>query len=223
MQCSLHCATSAAFFIHIVLKYYSDIIMSAMASQITGVSIVCSIVCSDADQRKHQSSTSLAFVMGILQWPMDSPHKKPVAQKMFLFVDVIMKMITKIGVVFWVVVSQYRIICSKRILYSNLTKSRLPITYYTVFIITVVLSANFQNDFAIGCPGQDFVRFEFKISFGRISYTATALTHCWFRSSLTAFWRHVVIKNYDLLKVRLSKTSLCAIFIGGTNSIVQEL
>ena len=36
--------------------------MSAMASQITGVSIVCSTVCSGANQRKHQSSASLVFV-----------------------------------------------------------------------------------------------------------------------------------------------------------------
>ena len=39
--------------------------MSAMASQITSVSIVCSINCSGADQRKHQSSASQAFVRGI--------------------------------------------------------------------------------------------------------------------------------------------------------------
>ena len=37
----------------------------AMASQITGVSIVCSPVCSGANQRKHQSSASLTFVRGI--------------------------------------------------------------------------------------------------------------------------------------------------------------
>ena len=43
-------------------SHYSDVIMSAMASQITGVSIVCSAVCSGADQRKYQSSASLAFV-----------------------------------------------------------------------------------------------------------------------------------------------------------------
>ena len=36
--------------------------MSAMASQITGVSIVYSTVCSGADQRKHQNSASLAFM-----------------------------------------------------------------------------------------------------------------------------------------------------------------
>ena len=40
--------------------------MSAMASQITGVSIVYSTVCTGADQRKHQSSVSLAFVGGIV-------------------------------------------------------------------------------------------------------------------------------------------------------------
>ena len=48
--------------------HYSDVIMSVMMSQITGVSIVCSTVDSDADQRKHQSSASLAFVRGIHRW-----------------------------------------------------------------------------------------------------------------------------------------------------------
>ena len=57
--------------------------MIAMAYQITGVSIVCSIVCAGADQRKHQSSASLAFV-----WVV-SPHKGPVTRKMFQLDDVI--------------------------------------------------------------------------------------------------------------------------------------
>ena len=43
--------------------HYSDVIMSVMASQITSASIVCSTVCSGADQRKHQSSASLVFVI----------------------------------------------------------------------------------------------------------------------------------------------------------------
>ena len=43
-----------------------------------------------ADQRKHQSSVSLAFVRGIHWWPVNSPHKWPVTQKMFPFDDVIM-------------------------------------------------------------------------------------------------------------------------------------
>ena len=40
-------------------------------------------VYSDADQRKHQSSASLAFVRGSHRWPVNSPHKWPVTQKCF--------------------------------------------------------------------------------------------------------------------------------------------
>ena len=61
-----------------------------IASQITGVSIVYSTVCSSADQRKHQNSASLAFVRGIHRWPVNSSHKGPVKLKMFPFDDVIM-------------------------------------------------------------------------------------------------------------------------------------
>ena len=65
--------------------HYSDVIMSAMASQITGVLIVCLNVCSVADKRRHQSSMSLAFVRGIHRWLVNSPHKGPVTWKMFPF------------------------------------------------------------------------------------------------------------------------------------------
>ena len=44
---------------------YSDVIMTTMASQINSLTVVYSTVYSDADQRKHQSSASLAFVWGI--------------------------------------------------------------------------------------------------------------------------------------------------------------
>ena len=64
---------------------YSDVMMSAIRSQISGVSIVCSIVCSGADQRKHQSSASLAFVRGIPRWPVVYPHEGPVTRKIFPF------------------------------------------------------------------------------------------------------------------------------------------
>ena len=46
-----------------------------MASQITSLTIAYSTVYSDADQRKHHSSASLAFVRGIHQWPVNSSHK----------------------------------------------------------------------------------------------------------------------------------------------------
>ena len=42
-----------------------DVIMGAIASQITSLTIVYSTIYSDADQRKHESSASLAFVRGI--------------------------------------------------------------------------------------------------------------------------------------------------------------
>ena len=85
-----------------------------MVSQITSLTIVYSSVYTDADQRKHQSSASLAFVRGLFQnnhddlikwkhfpryWrfvrgihrsPVNSPHKPPVTRKMFPFDEVIM-------------------------------------------------------------------------------------------------------------------------------------
>ena len=73
-----------------MILHYDDVIMRAMASQITSLTIVYSTVYSDADQRKHQSSASLAFVQGILRGPVNSPHKWPVTRKMYPFDDVIM-------------------------------------------------------------------------------------------------------------------------------------
>ena len=77
-----------SYFRMIYHAHYSDVIMSATASQITGVSFVCSMVCSGADHRKYQSSKSLVFVRWIHPSPIDSPHKGPV--KLFTFYDVIM-------------------------------------------------------------------------------------------------------------------------------------
>ena len=61
--------------------------MSTMTSQITDVSVVSY---SGVDQRKHQSTASLAFVRGIHLWPVDSPHKEPVTRKTFPVGDIIM-------------------------------------------------------------------------------------------------------------------------------------
>ena len=52
-----------SFLLKLLLKsgnQYSDVKMRVMASQITGVASICSIVCSD--QRKYQTSASVAFV-----------------------------------------------------------------------------------------------------------------------------------------------------------------
>ena len=58
--------------------HYNDVIMGTIASQITSITIVYSTVYSDADQRKYQSSASLAFVRGIHRGPVNSMHKCPV-------------------------------------------------------------------------------------------------------------------------------------------------
>ena len=58
-----------------VTTHYNDVIMSTMASQMTSLTIVCSTVYSGVDERKHQSSASLAFVRGIHREPVNSPHK----------------------------------------------------------------------------------------------------------------------------------------------------
>ena len=59
----------------IYVSHYDDVIISAMAPQDTSLTIVYSTVYSGADQRKYQSSTSLAFVRGIHRWLVNSPHK----------------------------------------------------------------------------------------------------------------------------------------------------
>ena len=63
--------------------------MSLMASQITSPAIVYSPVCSGTDQRKHQSSASLAFVR--ITGSGEFPAQKASNAEMFPFDDVIMK------------------------------------------------------------------------------------------------------------------------------------
>ena len=86
--------------------HYNDVIMSAMVSQITSLTIVYSTVYLGAYQRKHQSSASLAFVWGIHRGLVNSPHKWPVTRKIFPFDDVIIKylighvaMVAMIGII----------------------------------------------------------------------------------------------------------------------------
>ena len=65
------------------LDHYIDVIMSAMTSQITGIKIVYSTICLGANQRKHQSSASLASVREIYRWPVNSRHKGQVTRKIW--------------------------------------------------------------------------------------------------------------------------------------------
>ena len=65
-----------------------------MASQITGVLVIYSTVCSGANQRKHQSTASLVCVRVTGEFPAvigEFPAQKPMTRNMFPFNDVIMK------------------------------------------------------------------------------------------------------------------------------------
>ena len=81
-----------------IFYHYRDVIMSGIASQITGLSIVYSTVYSGADQRTYQSSVSMAFARGIHRCPVNSPHKRPVTRKMFPFDNVLIASCILIGI-----------------------------------------------------------------------------------------------------------------------------
>ena len=82
---------------HYVQWQYDDVIMGAIASQITSLTIVYSTVYSGADQRKYQSSSSLAFERGIHRGPVNSPQKWSVTRNVFPFHDVIMISLASTG------------------------------------------------------------------------------------------------------------------------------
>ena len=63
----------------VAMDHYSDIIMGAMALQITSLTIGCSTVYTGADQRKQQSSGSLAFVRGIHRLPQRAGNAEHVS------------------------------------------------------------------------------------------------------------------------------------------------
>ena len=75
--------------LRVLLKHYNDVIMGAIASQITSLTIVYSSVYSGAGQSKHQIPRDWPL-WGIHRGPVNSPHKWPVTRKMFPFDDVIM-------------------------------------------------------------------------------------------------------------------------------------
>ena len=75
---------------HISCLYYMDVIMSAMASQITSVSIFSQLFVYVQIKENIKARRHWPLCEGIHRWPVDSPHKGPVTRKMFPFDDVIM-------------------------------------------------------------------------------------------------------------------------------------
>ena len=133
--------------------------MSMMVSQITGVFIACSIVGSGADQRKHQSFASLPFVWGINRWPghmwlVNSPHKRPVMQKMFPFYDIIIMWSVFSGLNTPIILLKCALLGCLWILTACILKqdgialgSKVPLGKQNIELSNIFRLNNFGNDF----------------------------------------------------------------------------
>ena len=86
----LHAESGSVLCLPMTGAYYCDVIMGAMASLITSLTSVYSTVHSGTDQRKHQSSASLALVWGLHRRPVNSMNKWQVTWKNVSIDDVFM-------------------------------------------------------------------------------------------------------------------------------------
>ena len=140
--------------------HYTDVIMSAIASQITSLTIVHSTVYSDAAQRKHQSSASLAFVWGIHRGPVNSPHKWPVTRKMFPFHDVIM--FGYIHVKLWDPSKPFGVRQTSRIRFCVVLKKRpgqVSVTRNPLHFANVNVFGKTRETFLVPCQNVSWCRF----------------------------------------------------------------
>ena len=85
------------------IMHYNAVIMGAMVSQITSLTIVYSTIYSRCWSKKTSKLRVPGFVRRIHRSPVNSPHKGPVTQKMFPFDDVIMY--TRLLIVFYFICS----------------------------------------------------------------------------------------------------------------------
>ena len=112
--------------------HYNDVIMSTITSQIPSIPMVYSTIYWGVDQRKHQSSASLAFVWGIHRWPVNYPHKGPVTRKMLPFGVVIMGCSKQVLAIFWWIINHGDLgyVCSSTIPISCSAYPRVEISLY---------------------------------------------------------------------------------------------
>ena len=136
----LNCSVRV-FWNTVSVRHYNDVIMSAMSFLITSLTIVYSSAYSVADQRKHQSSASLAFMRGIHRWPVNSPHKGPATPKMFPL------MTSSWGGCGSVAVYDIR---PKHSLNSNLAKSRSSRIYISFQLTKMLWPYSVSRDFIAG-------------------------------------------------------------------------
>ena len=154
--------------------------MTMLASQITSLTVVYSIVYSGVNQRKHQSSASLAFVREIHRGPVNFPHKWPVTRKMFPFDDVIMWTISIYGIITFrfmikTTLITYFIICINTALKTTILTPRL-----IPFNESSVLNANFHYSVVL-------------------TSVSNHLPHDWLNTLFRHFWQ-VQSKRYEIMQ-----------------------
>ena len=147
--------------------HHSDLIMGAMASQPTGVSIVYLIVCSGVDQRKYQSFASLAFVRGIRQLPMNFPHKGRVTRNMFPFDDVTMHFLNTCSVTDFYRQVLRKLECIKAtcaiLHYNNYIGSALEVLQFCAkpsILSNYIMMSWHRNAFSIAGPHDDVIKWK---------------------------------------------------------------
>ena len=82
--------SSSLCLLYIITIHYNDVIMSAMASQITSLTVG---LLNGLFWRRSKKTSKLRVTA---LWPVNSPHKRPVTREMFPFDDVIMSNFTEV-------------------------------------------------------------------------------------------------------------------------------
>ena len=133
------------------MYHYNDVIMNTVTSQITGLTIVYSTVYSGADQGKHQSSASLAFVWGIHRGAVNSPHKGPVTRNIFPFHDVIMTVSHTLLVRFSYITSP--ILCIASTIFPKWFLDTWLKFHFALILIVIIKTAQILHILKLYCRG----------------------------------------------------------------------
>ena len=178
--------TPCPFLNFFFLLHYCDVIIGAAASQITSLTIVYSIDYSDADQWKHQSSASLAFVRGIHRGPVNSPHKGPVTRKMFPMDDVIMTW-TNDDPFFWrrLATSGHKELTMNKGLTGSQHRFRLQLNDQGLSALTHwgrdKMAAIFQTTLSNAFSWMKMLKFRLKFNWSLFLRVQLTIVHHWFR------------------------------------------
>ena len=160
------------------MTHCRNVIMSAMASQVTGVSIVYSTASSGIGQIKHQTLRHWPFVRGIHRWPVNFPHKGPVTRKMFPLNNVIMNTV-RVLLVRWDHNQGFSLSRHEKwykyIRLLNISRPKQSDRYITDVILKCVLLFSWTKvfEFALKCHWNVLLRIGYKLSWVQVVLGST--------------------------------------------------